>query len=149
MPKVNKKKALKLLAKGDRLLTKGKSKRALKKFKKAHAFDPDNKEIYDRLVSSHDQATEDWEIEDVVESVSWVMEKQELENPALKMVHAQLSPEWNEITEKIVSLIQCEDESTEANIIEEIKAFGEEAIYPLIFTLLQIKKGASDKNESK
>jgi vacuolar-type H+-ATPase subunit I/STV1 len=145
MPKINKEKAARLLAKGDKLATKGKNRRALKKFKKAHKFDPNNKDILDRLVKSHDDATKDWEIEDMVESVSWVMEKQELDNPSMKMLHAQLTPEGKAVSEKIVALFQSESEEDENKIAEEIKSFGTDAIYPLISTILQIKKGASEK----
>lgn len=144
MPKINKKKAAKLLAKGDKLLEKGKFKRALKKFKKARKYDPDNKEIYDRLVQSHNEATKDWQLEDVVESVGWVMEKQELENPAMKMVHAQLKPEFAQVTEKIAALIKASDENEEGRLIEEIKSFEGDAVYPLISILLQIKRGAKE-----
>lgn len=143
MPKINKKKADKLLAKGDKLAEKGKFDKALKKYKKAHEYDPENKIIYDRLVKTHDEATEEWEAEDIVESVGWVMQKQELENPEIKMIHAQLTPEWKEIMEKIATLIQCDNEEAENKLIEEIRNFGSDAVYPLIHTILQIKRGAS------
>lgn len=142
--KPNKEKAEKLLTKGDELLQKGKFKRALRKFKKAQKYDPERADIYDRLVKAHEAATKDWDVEDVVESVGWVMEQQELQDPSFKMLHAKLSPEWNNVTERIKTLIVCEDEKEECRIVEEIRAFGEEAIYPLLHTLLQIKKGSKD-----
>lgn len=145
--KTNKKKAEKLIARGDKLAKKGKFGRALKKYKKARKFDPERADLYDRLVNTHEKSTEEWKLQDVAESVGWVMEKQELENPAIKLLHRRLSPEWNQIIEKISTLIMCEAEDQECKIIEEIQSFGTEAVYPLIYIILQIKKGATEKKK--
>lgn len=140
--KIDKNKADKLIAKGDKLATKGKFKRALKKYKKAKNYDPERADLYDKLVDAHDKATKEWKAKDVADSVGWVMEKQEKENPAIKHLHERLSPEWTQVLEKIRVLIMCDNEDEESKIIEEITAFGEDAVYPLIYTILQIKKSS-------
>ena len=141
MTRKNSNKASRLIAKGDKLIEKGKFKRALKKFKKALKFDPDRAELYDRLVNAHEQATEDWAEKDVAESVLWVMKKQEIENPAIKMTHAKLEPEWKEIAQKIKLLLVCDNKEDEGKIIEMIVSYGTDSIYPLIDTIIQIREG--------
>lgn len=149
MPKTinNKKRAAKLLSEGDKLLKKSRFKEALKKYKKARKYDPERPDIYDRLIRAHDKSTGKWSEKDVVESVGWLMEKQEIENPSLKLLHAKLSPEWKSVADKIETLITCDNEDDEYRIIEEIRAFNAAAIYPLIYTILQIKKGLFGKKD--
>jgi len=147
MGATNKEKADKLIKKGDTLLAKGKHKRALKKFKKAKELDPERSDIYDRLVNAHEKATTEWSEEDVALSVSWTMEKQEAVNPSMKLIHERLTPEWSEIMTKIGELIVTDQEDDEDRIIQEIQGYGEQAIHPLIHTILQIKKGAGDSEK--
>lgn len=144
MQKINKQKADKLIAKGDRLKAKGKFEKALKKYKKAKKYDPERADLYDRLIEAHDKSTKEWCEEDVAESVGYVMDKQEIENPSIKLLHERLTPEWTKVTEKIGRLIISDNEAEESEIIQEIQAFGPSAVYPLIYTLLQIKKGAGE-----
>lgn len=148
MKKTNKKKAEDLIKKGDALKNKGAYKKALQKYKKALDFGPDRADLYDRLVAAHEKATEEWEIKDVVDSLSWVMEKQELENPSLKLLHEQLTPEGALVTQKIHQLLLTEDETEEARLTNEIRAFGTAAISPLLFILLELKKGAKKQKEN-
>jgi len=134
-----KKKAEKLITKGDKLLAKGSSKKALGKYKKAKDLDPERADVYDKLVDAHDKATDEWEASDIVESVSWTMEKQEVENPLIKLTHAMLNPDAQEVSEKINGLFQAETREEEADLVDEIHKHGESAVYPLLHTLIQIK----------
>jgi len=143
----DKERAERLIVKGDKLLAKGRPKRALEKFKKAKELDPSRADIYDRLVKAHDRATTEWNEEDVAMSVSWTMEKQAASDPAMNLVHERLTPEWTEIMNKIGELIQAEQETDEKRIIQEIKGYGEKAVHPLIYALLQIKRGPDHANE--
>lgn len=140
--------AAKLISEGDEYMAKKKYTKALKRYKKAKELAPERTDLYDKLIKAHDLAVkeEDWHEDDVADSVGWTMEKQELENPALKLLHERLTPEWNNISAKISALITSESEDDEIRIVEEIRAYGHDAIYPLIFTLLQIKKGATQKS---
>jgi len=143
----DKKKVEKLIAHGDSLLKKGRFKDALKEYKKARKLDPKRQDIYDRLVEAHDKSTNEWKPEDVVESVGYIMEKQELTNPAIKLLHQRLTPEWRGVIDKISELLMCDDEKKECTLIEEIQSFGKEAVYPLIYVLLQIKRGAGESGK--
>lgn len=135
------------IKKGDKFSKAGKFKKALAEYKKAKDLDPNSAKLYDKLVKTHEKATKEWDAEDIVESVGWVMEKQELENPEIKITHAKLSPEWNLVTEKIQKLICSGTEAEEFKTIEEISAFGDKAIYPLVDAILQIKKGLIGKSK--
>lgn len=139
--KTNKVKVGRLIEKGDELLKKGKFKKALEKFKKALDLDPDRPELYDRLIDAHDKADIEWDEKDVADSVGWVMKRQELTNPSIKITHARLTPEWQEVTDKIKLLIAASSEGDEQKLIEAIRSHETDAIYPLIDTILQIKKG--------
>ena len=141
MSKNNPKKAKKLISKGDKLLEKGKAPKALKMFKKAKDLDPGNVEVYDKLIRAHEASTLDWEETDVAESVGWLMEKQQIENPSIKLVHETLEPEWKQVMEQIGMLFAAPTDEDEERVIAKIKDFGDKALYPLIYTLLQIKKG--------
>jgi len=84
----------------------------------------------------------DWEMKDFVASVDEVMQKQEKENPAIKQVHARLSPEWNRVSEKIGRLLTLSDEATLEILREEIVAEGEIGTRVLVDLLLTIKNQA-------
>lgn len=143
----NKKKADGLITKGDELKKNGMFKQALKKYKNAQELDPERVEIYDKLIATHEEATKEWSEQDMAESVGWVMQKQELRNPAVKLLHERLSPQFDAVSKKITDLILSPTEEDEYRIIEDIKGFGTDAIYPLIFTLLQIKRDAREVKE--
>ncbi|MBI5300383.1 MAG: hypothetical protein HY877_08875 [Deltaproteobacteria bacterium] len=84
----------------------------------------------------------DWEMKDFVASVDEVMQKQEKENPAIKQVHARLSPEWNRVSEKIGRLLTLTDEAALERLREEIVAEGEMGTRVLVDLLLTIKNQA-------
>ncbi|OGQ06168.1 MAG: hypothetical protein A2W61_04985 [Deltaproteobacteria bacterium RIFCSPLOWO2_01_44_7] len=80
-----------------------------------------------------------WGLEDFVESVDKVMQKQEKENPTMKQVHAQLSPEWKRVSEKIGQLLMLTDAKEIDRLREEVVQEGEIATRVLIDFLLAIK----------
>ncbi len=146
MKKLNPEKAATLEAKGDKLLAKGKPKRALKKFKKALEIDPDRISIYDKLTKARDMLPDDWKMEDFVESVDWVMKKQEVEEPTIKQVHARLSPEWDE-AKKLVWNIMIADEDRAKILIEELVEMGEIGTRAAINTILEFKQATEQTLE--
>jgi len=150
--KANPEKASKLEAKGDRLLEKGKVEKALRKFKKAHELDPSRRELYDKMISARDKLPGDWEMEDFVESVSLVMEKQEEENPPIRQVHAKLSPEWDDARMLVLTIVGAADENEAEAAIQKLVAMGEVGTRAAIEILLKLKEapeaeGAEDKEE--
>jgi len=83
-----------------------------------------------------------WELKDFVNSVDEVMQEQEKENPAMKQVHARLSPEWKRVSEKIGRFLSLTDEDQIDQLREEIVQEGEIATRVLIDFLLAIKTQA-------
>lgn len=122
--KSNIKKAQKLEAAGDALVAKGDYKKALKKYERAAKQEPDRPGLYDKLIDAHNKAKPEWKKEDFVESLSWTMKKQEIEEPAIRQVHAKLAPEWKKAVAVAVKLINAPDDET-AKLTEELVAMGE------------------------
>lgn len=81
-----------------------------------------------------------WTEKDFVDSLDKVMKEQEVEDPKFKRVHAQFEPEWQEVTQLIKKLLMAADEKTETSLVEQIASYKETAIYPLVETLLILKK---------
>ena len=79
-------------------------------------------------------------MKEFVASVDAVMQKQEKENPAIKQVHARLSPEWNRVSLKIGQLLSLTDDAAIELLREEIIAEGEITSRILMDLLLTIKK---------
>jgi hypothetical protein len=137
--KTNLKKADKLEAAGDKLATKGDFKKALKKYRDAAKEDPGRAALYDKLVGSLEKAKPEWKEEDFVESLSWTMKKQELEEPGIRQVHAKLTPEWKRVTELAISALNAPDEKIFVKYSEELVASGEIATRVLLELLRMIK----------
>ena len=135
-----KSKTEKILEKGDKYFAKAKYPAALKKYKKARELEPENPDIYKKLIESHQKSEGVWQQNDFVESLEWTMKLQELENSDLKRVHARLTPEWKEISGLLQSLLTTQDENLENALIEKINEFGENAIHPLLDALLFFKR---------
>lgn len=133
-----------LVAKGDEYMRKGKPKKALKKYMDAKVLSPDNADIYDRLIKAHEASTKEWDIEDFAKSVSWLMTKQEIEHPKIKMLHERMTPEWKDITDHIAKLITASEEDEES-LISKICAYGEKAVMPLIEFILYLKNIKGEK----
>lgn len=98
---------------------------------------------YDR---KKEKAEKNWELEDFVDSVHSAMEDQEKENPAIRHVHARLSPEWKIASEKIGKLLTETDEGKIEKLREEVVEEGEIAVRVLIDFLLSVKRKAKKEN---
>ena len=148
MPRLEKSKRLEL--KGDRLLKKGKVDKALKKYKKALKNAPSSKEIYDKLIQTADMKNGEWNMDDFLESVGWVMKKQEQETPHLRHVHAMLSPEWNDAYKTAIGILSSNDEDKVKNSIESLVEKGEigtRAIAQILVEMKSMKDEKTDKSE--
>jgi tetratricopeptide (TPR) repeat protein len=129
----------KLLNKADKYFSQNKFKKALSYYQQANELDPDNKEIYDKMIKSHLEIKDTWTDTDFSNSLTWTMKMQELNNPSLKIVHAKMSPEWIEDSRLIRHLLLTQDASEETRIIQDILALGEKAVYPLLDLILTLK----------
>ena len=133
------KKAAKHEIKGDSLFSKGKFEKALKEYRKALESEPESAEILDKLISTHEKIPGEWGMEDFAESLGWEMKRQENEHPAMRQVHAKLTPEWKEATKLAVDILGEEDEEKRGEKIERLAAMGEIAARAMIGLLLDIK----------
>ncbi len=86
-----------------------------------------------------------WTEKDFVTSLDKVMKKQETSNPQLKRVHAQLDPTFREILITINQLLLSQ-ETDEKIWIEKIISYKAKALYPLIESLLALKKAKNSQN---
>jgi tetratricopeptide (TPR) repeat protein len=145
MEKLNPKKSAKLEAKGDKLVNKGKYQRAIKKYKKALKYNDENAALYEKLISTKDQISGDWDKKEFSESLDWLMKKQEIENPRLKHVHDRLTPEWETVSKLIAELLDSKPDD-EDKIISKIRDYRETAVQPLIDFILSLKE-SMDKNQ--
>lgn len=139
--RTNKKgKAAGLETKGDKAAEKGKFEKALKAYREARDLDPDNPVLYDKLIDTHQKTKDQWDDSDFAESLLWTMKRQELANPRLKRVHAQLEPDWRDMVKTIREMMQTTDEKVETDLVEKIASFSGRAVYPLVEVLLSFKK---------
>lgn len=136
----NPKKAAKLEKKGDRLLAKGKFQKAHQYYRKSEALDQERPEIYQKLHDSFQKIDQEWTQEDFEQDMAWTMRQQELENPEIKGVIERFSPEYQEVEQLIQKLMVPSDEKFEAEIVEQIIAYGDAAHRPMIDFLLTLKK---------
>ncbi len=134
------KKARKLISKGDRLCRRKKYTAALKAYEKALALDPQQIDLLDKLIETHELGTENWDVEDFTKQMTWTMQKQEAENPQISRVHAKLSPEFSEITQLIMRLLEAQNEDDEDTQIEKILEYGPIAVLPLIEFIRSLKQ---------
>ena len=142
--KTNPEKAKKHTEKGDRHFAKGKIDKALKEYRKALELDPENAEIYDKLTNAHNETKHEWDMKDFADSVSWIMKKQELNEPQIRQVHAALSPEWKKAQTLAFEILNLDDEKIIHSKIEELISMGEVATRAIIGMLLEIKKQSTD-----
>ncbi len=129
-----------LIIKGDKYFNSKKFKKALDSYTRANELDPDNQKVYDKMIAAHLELKDDWNDEDLAISLTWTMKKQELENPALKRIHARMTPEWESINGLVKQLLLAKDENEETRLIGQITNHGEAALYPLLEFVLGIKK---------
>lgn len=139
----NPQKAQRHEAKGDELLKRGRAEKALNSYRKALQANPDLPGIFDKLIAAKDGIGGEWKMEEFVESVDWAMRKQEQDNPAIRQVHAQLSPEWERASALAVQIMTSATPEAEREATEQLAGMGEVGTRALIDILLQIKKGAT------
>jgi len=140
-------KADRLEAAGDRLASKGQYKKALKKYQEAAKQDPNRLSLYDKLVDARDKMGDEWQMDDFVESLSWTMKKQELEEPAIRQVHAKLQPEWKKATELALKIILAPEVGNLPKIIEELVGYGEIGTRVLIEIIRSTRKNKTDRDD--
>ena len=146
--KTDPKKALKLEAKGDKLVGKGKYREAMGEYRKSETLNPERTEIYDKLIETQAQVPEsEWVEEDFANSMSWAMRRQELQNPQLRLVHETFSLEYREVHQLLQRLMTALGEDQENAIIEKILQYGERAGLPMLHFLLSIKAFARQNPE--
>lgn len=145
--KTDHEKAAKHISKGDKHFEGGKYEKALTEYRKALELDSDYPGIFDKLIKVRDEAGDDWDIEDFAESVSWTMEKQAQENPAIRQVHARLTPEWKKAYELALRLLTDPAERINSGDVEELVGMGEVATRALIGILLDLKQATSPESE--
>jgi hypothetical protein len=141
-----KKKVEKLISEGDEHSMSGKFSKALKKYRMAHELDPDREDLADKLMEMHDKALgeSEWELEDFAEHVGLAMEKQEREHPPIKQTHAKLTPEFKDVSNLILKILQEDDDEKAGPMIEDLVARGEIATRALIDLLRSMKKGSGE-----
>lgn len=145
----NRKKIDKLIAEGDELASKGRFDKAMKKFRKAHELDPDHEGLYDKLIEIHGKAVgeEKWDMKDFAEHIDLVMHKQEHDYPPIKQVHAKLSPEWKQVSDLVIRILDEDDDQKAGPLIEDLVSKGEIATRALIDLLRVMKKGTQENVE--
>ena len=84
----------------------------------------------------------DFGMKEFVASVDKVMQKQEKENPAIKQVHARLSPEWKRVSEKLGRFLAAAGTALIDQLREEIVKEGEMATRVLLDFIEAIKNQA-------
>lgn len=134
-------------AHGDKLLAAGNPEKALKQFRKAADLFPNLPGIFDKLIEAKDRIDGEWKMEEFVESVDWAMRKQEQENPSIRHVHAHLGPDWEKASLIAISIMTCEQDEQERDLIEQLVGLGEIGTRALVEVMLQIKKGAHEAAE--
>ena len=131
---------------GDKLFAKKKYKEALTKYREALAENPDNVDLYDKLIETRNQVEDNWELADFIETVTWTMKKQELKEPEIKQVHAKLSPEWGQATDLIMKIILADEKDKKLpDLINEIINLGETGTRALVDILRNFVKKNRDK----
>ena len=133
------KQAKKFEAEGDFLFKQEKYAEALSAYEKAVSYDQSNTALYDKLIQAHSLSTEEWNMEEFTRELSWAMEREALDNPRLARLHEKLSPDFKPIYKLIIQLAVAGSEEEEEQIIDEIMAYGEKAIVPLLEFIRTLK----------
>ncbi len=135
--KANPKKAEKLTAKGDKYCESENFEKALESYREAQKNDPDNPIIYEKLVSTQSKIEGEWSEKEFVESMDWLMKKQEIDNPEIKDIYSSLSPEYQQVKQLIAQMLMTEPE-LRPPLLQKIKSFKEKAVQPLLDILLSL-----------
>jgi len=131
--------------KGDALMAAGQPKKAVVSYRKALDTDPSNKALYDKLLMAIDKLPGEWGLEEFAESLSLEMQKQEIDHPPMKQVHAKLSPEWKKATGLALEIMNLSEHAVVEKKIEELVEMGEIATRALVGLLLSMKEASSSR----
>lgn len=82
----------------------------------------------------------EWGREEFVKSVFSLMQEQEDKNPAIKQVHAKLSPEWKAAEALVAGILTGGDETARGGQIEKLVSMGEISARVMIDLLLKLSK---------
>ena len=135
--KPNPKKAGKLAEKGDKLNASEDFEKALKSYREALESDPDNPIIYEKLMVAQSKIEGEWSEKEFVESMDWLMKKQEIDNPEIKDLYSTLSPEYQQIKQLVAQMLMTEPE-LRTPLLQKIKSYQEKAVQPLLDILLSL-----------
>ncbi|MBF0491474.1 MAG: hypothetical protein HQM15_01680 [Deltaproteobacteria bacterium] len=138
-------KAIVLESQGDDFRSRQNWEAAFEAYQASEEFNPNNPQIYDKLIEMKSALTQEWKEADFTQTLSWTMKKQELENPNIKNLHETLSVEYGQIKQLIAQLLLSPEEFKEL-LLHKIKAHGEKAVLPLLHTLLEIDAMAREQN---
>lgn len=115
-------------------------RQAYEAYKKALFYNESKTHIYEQLLKTMDHFKEAWSETDFVENIYWTMQQKEILDPTFKRIHAQSEPEYPHIKALIHKLIKASNSEIETQVVEDIVAYGENALYPLIDHILHIKE---------
>lgn len=135
----NKEKARQFEEGGDQFLKKGSDEKAFESYKEALGLDPSRPELYDKIIALHEKYSKNWTDDDFAYNLSLTLKKQELLDPVYKRINARVTPEFSKVIALIKKFMATQVRDEETKHIEEIVAYGEKAIYPLIDFLLNLK----------
>lgn len=139
-------KALVWELKGDRYRERGKLKQAFTSYSAALELWDTRIELYDKLLAIHEEVKDNWTEDDFTVNLDWSLRRAELLHPHLKRVHHRNTPEHKQVKALTTKLLKAQNDDAENDLVEEIAAFGCDAVYPLIDLLLQVKNlGAKAK----
>lgn len=131
------KKAIKLELKGDKLNKAQKFKMALIAYQQALLLNPDNPILYEKMAAAQSQIEGEWSEKEFVDSMDWIMKKQELENPQIKETLETLHPEYQQIKQLIAQMLMMDPVERDP-ILLKIKSFKEKSVLPLLDILLAL-----------
>lgn len=122
-------------------IKKSKDKMALTTLKKAYTLGADflGIQTLEQLLNLHEKFESVWEESDFILHTDLVMRLQEIRQPKLKRVHASFTPEWKEVSGLIQKVLKSGNQEEENRLVEEIVSHGDQALYPLIETLLAFR----------
>lgn len=133
-------KAQTLEKKGDQQSQQNNHRKAMKHYREAVDLHPEHAPLYQKLIDTQKLLEHEWEEGDLADTISWTMKLQELENPALRLNHARLTPEWNDTIALIKTLMIIPEGEEEDRLISKILDLGDKALPAALDFLLTFKK---------
>lgn len=126
--------------KGDLCFAKGKFHKAYHFYHEAVELDETLTPLYDKLIALLKEQQEDWQEEHFAHSLFWEMRKKEIQDPTFKRIHARSEPESQAITKLVKKMLEAPSQEEETKCIEEVAAYGPQALYPLLDFILAFKE---------